>query len=388
MKTTLAVILLTLVLLLVTACSSEQPTPATTIPNATAAPTTPTAEPTQASTVEPATAQPPTPTAAPTQPAAEPSDLPPPTGTHIPTPTEIIVEDIPSTTISITNDDPSAGVNPPSSAENEPEAIDASSASNPGEAGAHSEADPERWPGPPGGKLRDRQPGAPKAGEIDDNELWNAYLDYTMTYSGPTVRATPLRERYVITVTDKNGAPVHGATVSVRRQPADEAPPLMLRTHSDGRALHHPVDGPSEEGTLSFTASYGSHTAQVDLERSPDGASVELRLPAAQHVPATISLDVLFLLDSTGSMADEIARIKETLLSISNQVRDLPGNPNLHMGMVAYRDRGDEFVTRVFDFDHDIRRFARTVRNVEAVGGGDYAESLNEALNAALTQPS
>ena len=162
----------------------------------------------------------------------------------------------------------------------------------------------------------------------------------------------------------------------------------MLRTHSDGRALHHPVDGPSEEGILSFTASYGSHTAQVDLERSPDGASVELRLPAAQHVPATISLDVLFLLDSTGSMADEIARIKETLLSISNQVRDLPGNPNLHMGMVAYRDRGDEFITRVFDFDHDIRRFARTVRNVEAEGGGDYPESLNEALNAALTQPS
>lgn len=388
MKTTLVIIFFPLALLLVIACSSEPPTSATTIPDTTPAPTTPTPEPIQASTGEPATAQPATPTAVPTQPTAWPTDPPP--ATRIPAPTKIIVEDSPSTTISITNDGTSAEDNPSSSDTTKSETAAASSASNPGEAGAYSEMDPGRWPGPPGGKRkrRNHQHGAPKAGEIDDNELWNAYLNYTMTYTGPTVRTTPLRERYIITVTNKNGDPVHGAAVSVRQQPADEAPHLMLRTHSDGRALHHPVDGASEEGTLSFTASYGSHTAQVDLKRSPNGASVDLRLPAAQHVPGTTSLDVLFLLDSTGSMADEIARIKETLLSISNKVRYLPGRPDLRIGMVAYRDRGDEFVTRVFDFDRDIRRFARTVRNVEAEGGGDYPESLNEALNAALTQPS
>ena len=111
--------------------------------------------------------------------------------------------------------------------------------------------------------------------------------------------------------------------------------------------------------------------------------TLELDQAATEGVP----LDILFLLDSTGSMADEIDQIKATLLSISSRISDLPSQPDLRFGMVAYRDRGDAFVTRVYDFEPDPRRFVETIRGVVAHGGDDYPESLNEALHVAVHEP-
>lgn len=81
-------------------------------------------------------------------------------------------------------------------------------------------------------------------------------------------------------------------------------------------------------------------------------------------------LDVLFLVDSTGSMADDIDRIKGTLLSISERIDNLPSRPDLRFGMVIYRDRGDAYVTRLYEFNSNVRQFLRTIEDVEASGGG------------------
>lgn len=102
----------------------------------------------------------------------------------------------------------------------------------------------------------------------------------------------------------------------------------------------------------------------------------------------SVPLDVLFLLDSTGSMADEIDQVKNTLLSVSERIHSLPSEPDLRFGMVTYRDRGDDYITRTFDFDSDVRQFLHTIRGVHADGGGDYPESVNEALHEAVQGPS
>ena len=86
-------------------------------------------------------------------------------------------------------------------------------------------------------------------------------------------------------------------------------------------------------------------------------------------------------------MTDEIDRIKETLLSISERINNLPSRPDLRFGMVTYRDRGDAYVTRLYDFNSNVQRFLRTIEGVQANGGGDYPESLNEALNVAVDDP-
>ena len=243
------------------------------------------------------------------------------------------------------------------------------------------------------GRPRVRHPEqitAPQAGEIDDNDDWETYLAYEAAYSGPPVSRTALQGRYVITVTDDDGLPVHGATIVVERE--DGTDHRTYRTHADGRAIHHhprPLqqDQTDPHEVLVFTVISGDATANTQTSRTPSGTHINITLPRPQDTQGPTSVDVLFLLDSTGSMSDEIERIKETLTSIAKRVRNLPGNPDLRMGMVSYRDRGDKYVNRLYDFDSDDRRFSRTVRGVQAHGGGDYSEALTEALHVAVTKP-
>jgi hypothetical protein len=55
--------------------------------------------------------------------------------------------------------------------------------------------------------------------------------------------------------------------------------------------------------------------------------------------------------------------------------------------MTIYRDRGDLFVSRTFEFAPDVEKFSEELRNIAAEGGGDYAESLNEGLHNAIHMP-
>ena len=56
--------------------------------------------------------------------------------------------------------------------------------------------------------------------------------------------------------------------------------------------------------------------------------------------------------------------------------------------MTTYRDEGDEFLNRTFDFTPDIGDFSEALSAVVALDGGDYPEALDEALAAALSRPS
>ena len=58
--------------------------------------------------------------------------------------------------------------------------------------------------------------------------------------------------------------------------------------------------------------------------------------------------------------------------------------PEIRFGLVAYRDRGDQYVTKGFDFTTDLNTFRSNLLGVAADGGGDVPEALNEGLHAAL----
>jgi hypothetical protein len=109
-----------------------------------------------------------------------------------------------------------------------------------------------------------------------------------------------------------------------------------------------------------------------------------VKLDHAGRAEGAVALDVLFLVDATGSMDDEIAKLKASILEISAQIDSLPERPDVRFGMVTYRDRGDVYVTRVNDFTPDVRVFQAELDKVRAQGGGDYPESLNEAIHRAI----
>jgi hypothetical protein len=87
------------------------------------------------------------------------------------------------------------------------------------------------------------------------------------------------------------------------------------------------------------------------------------------------------MLDATGSMGDEIGKLKASMRAIADQIAQLPGQPDICYGLVAYRDRGDAFLTRSHDLTNDLSAFQGLLARVQAQGGGDTPEALNEALH-------
>jgi Mg-chelatase subunit ChlD len=99
-------------------------------------------------------------------------------------------------------------------------------------------------------------------------------------------------------------------------------------------------------------------------------------------------IDVVFVLDTTGSMGGLIQAAREKIWSIATTLASAQPAPEIRMGLVAYRDRGDAYVTRVVDLSSDLDSMYATLMDFQAEGGGDGPESVNQALHDAIHQVS
>ncbi len=97
-------------------------------------------------------------------------------------------------------------------------------------------------------------------------------------------------------------------------------------------------------------------------------------------------VEVVFCLDTTGSMGGLIATAKEKIWAISNQIAGGKPTPQLKVGLVAYRDRGDDYRTRLFPLTEDLDAIHAHLNKFQAKGGGDFPESVNQALHEAVTK--
>lgn len=95
-------------------------------------------------------------------------------------------------------------------------------------------------------------------------------------------------------------------------------------------------------------------------------------------------IDVVFVLDTTGSMGGLIQAAREKIWSIATTMASAQPAPEIRMGLVAYRDRGDAYVTRVVDLSSDLDSMYATLMDFQADGGGDGPESVNQALHDAV----
>jgi len=103
--------------------------------------------------------------------------------------------------------------------------------------------------------------------------------------------------------------------------------------------------------------------------------------PTANERPR---VDVVFALDTTGSMSGLIQAAKEKIWSIASSMASAQPAPEIRMGLVAYRDRGDAYVTRRVDLSEDLDSVYAQLMDFRAQGGGDGPESVNQALRDAV----
>lgn len=107
-----------------------------------------------------------------------------------------------------------------------------------------------------------------------------------------------------------------------------------------------------------------------------------------QPKPVRPRMEVCFVLDTTGSMSGLIEGAKQKIWSIANEMISAKPTPELRLGLIGYRDRGDQYVVKRFDLTNDIDAVYADLRQFSAGGGGDTPESVNEALNEAVTKMS
>ena len=100
--------------------------------------------------------------------------------------------------------------------------------------------------------------------------------------------------------------------------------------------------------------------------------------------PTKPRIEVCFVLDTTGSMSGLIEGAKQKIWSIANEMISAKPTPELKIGLIGYRDRGDEYVVKSFKLTDDIDSIYAHLRTFEAGGGGDTPESVNEALSEAI----
>jgi hypothetical protein len=98
----------------------------------------------------------------------------------------------------------------------------------------------------------------------------------------------------------------------------------------------------------------------------------------------TPKVDVVFVLDTTGSMGGLIEGAKLKIWSIANSIVGGTPSPDLRVGLVGYRDIGDNYVTRVFDLSGDLDEVYSNLMSFAAGGGGDTPEHVSRALHEAV----
>ena len=118
-----------------------------------------------------------------------------------------------------------------------------------------------------------------------------------------------------------------------------------------------------------------------------DGKNQILQKPTSE-IPKTEqrAIDLVFVLDTTSSMSGMIQAAKDKIWSIASTMANSPDQPEIRIGLVAFRDRKDEYVTKTINLTTDLDSTFATLMNFKAQGGGDGPESVNKGLYDAVTK--
>jgi hypothetical protein len=111
------------------------------------------------------------------------------------------------------------------------------------------------------------------------------------------------------------------------------------------------------------------------------------RKPAVTVPPVTKNqVELVFALDTTGSMGGLLDRAKEKIWFIASEVVRSQHQPDLRIGLVAYRDKGDRYITQIEPLSSDLDAVYEKLLSYRPEGGGDHPEHVNQALHDAVTK--
>lgn len=244
----------------------------------------------------------------------------------------------------------------------------------------------EPIPAPPVGTERQFAPeqepalqaGLLTAGDVDDLLNPAQYAEYAgrfLQQQGSNLPFVDTRTRVTIKVVDSRGRPVPFARAEVRRNGGV----LRLITAVDGTTSFFPrFDQVPQQTAVSVLSSAGSAQRSFSFTGT---RLVQVSLPGSTAGPS--AMDLALVIDTTGSMGDEMAYLGAELQEIVTRLQRNAGQLDLRIGVILYRDDGDAYVVRSVPLTADINTIKALLEQQKAEGGGDMPEAMDQAMAAA-----
>jgi hypothetical protein len=227
----------------------------------------------------------------------------------------------------------------------------------------------------------------------------------TTSTSDRAAESTPGTPSPVTTTPSSGPASFGAAMASSSSESASAAPPSGAPTPpAIGTSASPPLPGggadgatrPAQAGTLTAGAwddnrnfdRFMAYRAKQKNTQRPGILPLTDEEHASAHEAfsgeraARKTLDVSLVIDTTGSMGDEITYLQTEFLALSRAIESKYPDAAQRWSLVVYRDKGDEYVARWFDFYDDADAFRDTLAKQYAAGGGDFEEAPDAALNA------
>lgn len=220
------------------------------------------------------------------------------------------------------------------------------------------------------------------AGEWNDLENWDFWTSLTNNQEWSQMQSYwsfyP-KNRVNITLKNKQQQPLNNYTITALQ---NGVPLWKAKSNFEGKAELWPFLYLNSSGdiTLEISNADGEKLYRKDIAKNVRKLEVTLDRPARKIK----NLDVLFMVDATGSMGDEIDYLKSELEDIIGRLDG--NNLKTRTSLVFYRDHGDEYLIRDFGFDQNIQHVKQNLAKQEANGGGDFEEAVEEAMQNAIFQ--
>lgn len=227
------------------------------------------------------------------------------------------------------------------------------------------------------GKGRTPKASGLRAGYADDNRQFNYFINFLEKYAAQAPHYNiNIDERIVLRIKDAEGKTVANARVKIYSGTSLLTEGL---TYSDGSFLFFPSEYDNRISAFRAEVSHDHSHKELTLDRQGK-RDVEIKLDSRRRAAQQIPLDILFVLDTTGSMGEEIQRLKTTIEMINLNLTSLSSQPKVRFGMVLYKDRVDEYITKTIPLTESLDKFQASLNKVKASGGGDHPEDLQSAL--------
>lgn len=229
------------------------------------------------------------------------------------------------------------------------------------------------------------QSGLLTAGSFDDVSNFSDFQSFLAKFRGHRQISWPLQtssRQTLITVRDGQGNPIGNARCRVTAG-QNRGVLLDARTGSDGRVMllaDHEV-ARNTNGLRLQVWSPQSQEVIIDQTCQP-GRRWEVAATETETALPT-ALDLALVIDTTGSMGDELEYLKTEIDSIVESVNKMFPNVDQRYSLITYRDNGDDYVSRSFDFTGSLTDFRKNLDKQSANGGGDFPEAMDAALKSA-----